>query len=105
MIPFPTKSPNLKSYKYRMRTKRKATPIGRVDIFVKEGRFQEYAETNYEELFNKNSSDENFILTLFSAATTKLKGIYWEPIEKEWLISKLIYLVGMLHISMVHICI
>ena len=74
-----------------MRTKRKATLIGRVDIFVKEGRFQEYAETNYEELFNKNSSDEIFILTLFSAATTKFQGICWEPIEKEWLISKLIY--------------
>lgn len=80
-----------------MRTKRKATPIGRVDIFVKEARFQEYAETNYEELFNKNSSDENFIFTLFSAATTNLRGIYWEPMEKEWLISKLIYRINIVY--------
>lgn len=74
-----------------MRTKRKTTPIGRVDLFVKQGHFQEYAEANYEELFNQDSSDEVFIFTLFSSATTKLSGIYWEPIEKEWLISKLIY--------------
>ena len=73
-----------------MRTKRKATPIGRVEQFVKQGCFHEYAKTNYEELFNKNSSDEDFIFTLFSAATAKMGGIYWEPIEKEWLISKLI---------------
>lgn len=73
-----------------MRTKRKTTPIGRVEQFVKQGGLQEYAETNYEELFNENSSDENFIFALYSAATVNLRGIYWEPIEKEWLIRKLI---------------
>ena len=73
-----------------MRTKRKTTPIGRVEQFVKQGGLQEYAETNYEELFNENSSDENFIFVLYSAATANLRGIYWEPIEKEWLIRKLI---------------
>ena len=73
-----------------MRTKRKATPIGRVEQFLKHGSFQEYAKTNYEELFNKNSSDEDFIFALFSAATVNMGGIYWEPVEKEWLISKFI---------------
>ena len=73
-----------------MRTKRKATPIGRVEQFLKHGSFQEYAKTNYEELFNKNSSDEDFIFVLFSAATVNMGGIYWEPVEKEWLISKFI---------------
>ena len=73
-----------------MRTKRKATPIGRVEQFLKHDSFQEYAKTNYEELFNEKSSDEDFIFALFSSATVNLGGIYWESIEKEWLISKLI---------------